>query len=70
MLGELALNEAEEKEFFYNLNGLFSAFIPNIPAFQHSSIPFRRHKQVAIKRLLISYSYRTFKTKLYRQNSF
>jgi len=24
------------KEFFYNLNGLFSAFIPNIPAFQYS----------------------------------
>jgi hypothetical protein len=21
------------KEFFYNLNGLFSAFIPNIPVF-------------------------------------
>ncbi len=44
------------KEFFYNLNGLFSAFIPNIPAFQYSSIPFRWHKQVIIKRLLISYS--------------
>jgi len=24
---------------FHNSNGLFSAFIPNIPAFQYSSIP-------------------------------
>ncbi len=62
MMGELVLNEAEGKEFFYNLNGLFSAFIPNIPAFQYSSIPFRWHKQVAIKRLLISYSCRNSET--------
>jgi len=37
-MGELVLNEVEGKEFFYNLNGLFSAFTPNIPAF-HYSIP-------------------------------
>jgi len=35
-MGELVLNEVEGKEFFYNLNGLFSAFILNIPIFQHS----------------------------------
>jgi len=37
MMGELVLNEVEGKEFFYNLNGLFSSFIPNIPAFQYSN---------------------------------
>jgi hypothetical protein len=62
MMGELVLNEVEGEEFFYNLNGLFSAFIPNIPTFQHSSIPFRWHKQVAIKKLLISYSCRNSET--------
>jgi len=39
MMGELVLNEVEGKEFFYNLNGLFFSFIPNIPVFQYSNIP-------------------------------
>jgi hypothetical protein len=42
------------KEFFYNLNGIFSAFIPNIPAFHHSSIPSRWHKQGAINKAVFS----------------
>jgi len=37
-MGELVLNEVEGKEFL-KLKWFISAFIPNIPIFQHSIIP-------------------------------
>jgi hypothetical protein len=58
-MGELVLNEVEGKEFFDNLNGLFS-LLPSI--FQHSILPCRWHKQVAIKKLVISTSCRNSET--------
>ncbi|RZB38508.1 MAG: hypothetical protein SRB2_00256 [Desulfobacteraceae bacterium Eth-SRB2] len=50
-MGELVLNKVEGKEFFAISIFYFSLLFP---IFQHSTIPFRWHKQVAIKRFVIS----------------
>ena len=47
----------------YNLNGLFQLLLP---IFQHSILPFRWYKQVAIKRLVISPSRRILETSIKR----
>jgi len=53
MMSELVLNEVEGKEFF-TIKMVYFRSHPNIPAFQHSIIPFRWHKQIAIRKRVIS----------------
>jgi len=52
-MGELVLNEVEGKEFSTIKMVCFRFY----PIFQYSSIPWKRHKSVAIKRSLISNKY-------------
>ena len=53
---------------FLQLKWFVSACIPNIPAFQHSILPFWQHKQVAINNHVFSGSCRIFETPKYDKN--